>query len=70
MIPIAPRHDPLWPVSVQSTARDPGIGCGSMNDAGSNTRLPKKPCSMLPSAWIVQRLWIGMAGRSTYSQRP
>ena len=47
-----------------------GIGWGSMNVAGSRTRLPKNPLSIVPSGLIVQRLWMGMAGRSTYSHRP
>ena len=68
-MPMAPRQGPLWLVSRQSTLPVPGIERASMNVAGLSTRLPKNPAREVPSGWMVQRLWIGMAGLSTYSQR-
>ncbi len=67
--PMAPRVGPLWPVIVQMIFCVPGIDRASMNVPGESTRLPKKPDSPVPSGLIVQRLWMGIAGRSTYSQR-
>ncbi len=40
-----------------------------MNVAGLSTRLPNNPLKPVPSGLMVHKLWIGMAGRSTYSQR-
>ena len=40
-----------------------------MNVAGESTRFPNTPERPVPSGLIAQRLWIGIAGRSTYSQR-
>ncbi|OQC22775.1 MAG: hypothetical protein BWX68_03033 [Verrucomicrobia bacterium ADurb.Bin063] len=54
---------------VQTTLVVPGIGRTSMKVPGDSTRFPKYPARLVPSGLIVQRLWIGMAGRSTYSQR-
>jgi hypothetical protein len=41
----------------------------SMKVAGLNTRFPKNPARPVPSGRIVQRLWMGIAGLSTYSHR-
>ena len=57
------------PVIVQMILFVPGIERASMNVPGEILRLPKKPAKFVPSGLIVQRLWIGMAGLSTYSQR-
>jgi hypothetical protein len=70
MSPIAPRHGPLWAVNVQRILLVPGTARGSMKVAGLSTRLPKKTPSCVPSGWIVHKLWMGIAGRSTYSHRP
>ncbi|MCD6304401.1 MAG: hypothetical protein J7M21_05500 [Planctomycetes bacterium] len=47
-----------------------GDGLGSMKVAGLRVRLPKKTRRPVPSGLIDHRLWMGMAGRSTYSHRP
>ena len=69
MIPMAPRVGPLWPVIVHIILFVPGICLGSMNVPGDNTPLPKYIERFVPSGLIVQRLWIGIAGLSTYSHR-
>ena len=67
--PMAPRVGPLWPVMVQTIFPVPGMDRASMKVPGDSTRLPKYPASVVPSGLTVHRLWIGIAGRSTYSHR-
>ena len=51
------------------TPARPGTSWANIKVAGERTRFPNTPERPVPSGWIAHRLWIGIAGRSTYSHR-